>query len=81
MVVGALMYVAVNSYATIGGGTDLTWFFVTAGAWNLFLIAATVVAIVDSIRKVRAKKTAELAVDAMVVKFAAIPFSSSTSLC
>jgi hypothetical protein len=75
MVVGAVMYTLIfaffddlNTYYTI------QWNFVIAGAWNLLFLVATVIAIVDSIRRIRAKKTRQLATDALVVKLAAIPF-------
>jgi hypothetical protein len=42
--------------------------------WNLLLVVATVLVIVDSVRKIRAGKTRALATDVFVVKLAAIPF-------
>jgi hypothetical protein len=55
------------------GSFDL-WILVCVGIWNLLMLAATVIAIVDSIRAVRAKQTRQLGVDAMVAKLVAIPF-------
>jgi hypothetical protein len=53
---------------------DPLWFFVIAGAWNLLMLIATIITIVDSARKIHARKTRQLATDAMVVKLASIPF-------
>jgi hypothetical protein len=50
------------------------WVLTIIGVWNLLLLAATIVALVDSIRSIRAGKTRQLATSAMVVKLAAIPF-------
>lgn len=69
------MYIVVIAIfqADGGPGNDL-WFLVIAGAWNLVILVATVIAIVDSVLRIRAKRTKELAVDAMVVKLVSIPF-------
>lgn len=76
MVVGALMYVViiiaqVNNWLV---SIDPPRLLLIIGGWNLLVIAATVVAIIDSIRKIRAKATGALATNALVVKLAAIPF-------
>jgi hypothetical protein len=42
--------------------------------WNLLLLIATILAIVNSVLKIRAGKTRELATDIFVVKLASIPF-------
>src|SRR3954452_12717348 len=47
--------------------------YVAFGVWNLLALAAFVIAIVDSVRKIRARKSS-LATDAMVAKLASIPF-------
>jgi hypothetical protein len=78
MLLGALMWVAIGAFGSnLATNTDIQWFLVIAGAWNLLLIIVTivvVVVVVDSIRKIRAKKTQLLATDVLVVKLAAIPF-------
>ena len=56
-------------------GSDQTGnLLLLSGAWNLLLLAAWVIAIVDGIRRFRAGKTRQLATDAMVVKLVSIPF-------
>jgi hypothetical protein len=57
-----------------GGGDDQWWILVIVGTWHLLILIATVIAVVDSVRRIRARKTRQLAVDAMVVKLASIPF-------
>lgn len=72
------MLVGVAEYAlffvTINSGTLLWLPFVIVAVWNLLALVATVITIVDSIRKVRAKNSRQLATDAMVAKLASIPF-------
>ena len=46
----------------------------TIVAWNLLLLMVTVMVVVDSVRKVRAGKTRNLATGVLIVKLAAIPF-------
>jgi hypothetical protein len=55
------------------GSFDL-WILVCVGIWNILMFAATIIAIVDSVRGVRAQLTRRLAVDAMVAKLVAVPF-------
>lgn len=43
-------------------------------AWHTLLVVVTVVVLVDSIQKVRARRTRDLAIDVFVVKLAALPF-------
>ena len=74
MLLGALMYGAVIVFPEALSSSNLPWTFVIGGVWNLLLLMATVVVIVDSIQKIRAKKTQQLATDVLVVKLAAIPF-------
>jgi hypothetical protein len=75
LLLGVAMYIVVIAiFQADGGPGDDLWFLVIAGAWNLVILVATVIAIVDSVLKIRAKRTEELAVDAMVVKLASIPF-------
>jgi hypothetical protein len=47
---------------------------VFVGIWNILMFAATIIAIVDSVRGVRAQQTRRLAIDAMVAKLVAVPF-------
>ena len=77
MVFGALGYIAiiVLTYASVWHPlSNPEWAFVIGGVWLLLLVIVSVVVIVDSIQKVRARKTRQLATDALVVKLAAIPF-------
>jgi hypothetical protein len=75
LLLGAAMYVAVmNTVDQLGTPSNVQWYLVIAGAWNLLLLVVTIIVIVDSIRKVRARKTRMLATDAFVVKLASIPF-------
>jgi hypothetical protein len=75
LLLGLAMYAAVIAIFQGGGGvSDDAWFLVIAGVWNLALLVAAIIAIVDSVRRLRAKRTRQLAVDAMVVKLASIPF-------
>jgi heme exporter protein D len=75
MVLGTAMYAVVF---VIVAQNDLMAYvseiLTIVGVWNGLLILATVISIVDSILSVRAKKTRQLATDAMVVKLASIPF-------
>jgi hypothetical protein len=48
--------------------------FVAVAVWNLLALAAFIITIVDSVRKVRARKSSRLATDAMVAKLASAPF-------
>jgi hypothetical protein len=74
MLLGALMYAALIALLRLTTADTVMWNFVVAGVWNLLLLIVTVVVIVDSVRKVRARKTQQLATDVVVVKLAAIPF-------
>jgi hypothetical protein len=75
LLLGAAMYIVVFAFSSqLTRGDTVHWNLVIAGGWNLLLLVATIVAVVDSIRRVRAKKTRQLATDAMVVKLAATPF-------
>ena len=77
MVFGALGYIAiiVLTYASVWHPlSNPEWAFVIGGVWLLLLVIVSVVVIVDSIQKVRARKTRQLATDALVVKLVAIPF-------
>jgi hypothetical protein len=75
LLLGAAMYVVVmNTVEQLSTASNVQWYLVIAGGWNLLLLIVTVIVIVDSIRKVRAKKTRQLATDAFVVKLASIPF-------
>jgi hypothetical protein len=75
LLLGAVMYVVVmNTVEQLSTASNVQWYLVIAGGWNLLLLVVTVIVIVDSIRKVRAKKTRTLATDSFVVKLASIPF-------
>jgi hypothetical protein len=75
LLLGVAMYIVVVAiFQADGGPGDDLWFLVIAGAWNLVILVATVIAIVDSVLTMRAKRTKELAVDALVVKLVSIPF-------
>ena len=76
MVLGAVAYLVVILYfANDGSSYDavfpILW---TVIGWNAVLLIVTILVIVDSVRKVRAGKTRELATSVFVVKLAAIPF-------
>jgi hypothetical protein len=53
---------------------DPTWILVVVGVWDLLIIVATILAIVDAVSNVRARKSRSLGARAMVVKLVAIPF-------
>jgi hypothetical protein len=75
LVAGAVMYVVIFTFSDqLNSGDTVQWNFVIAGAWNLLLLVATIISIVDGVRKFRAKETRALATDALVVKLASIPF-------
>ena len=79
MLLGAGMYAAVILVSPFAFGEwTLTEYqplvLPVAGGWNLLLLVVTVIVIVDSVRKIRAKKTKQLVTDAFVVKLVAIPF-------
>ena len=71
------MYVGLIAYVSedINGPNDLLWILVIVGTWNLLLLAATIVAIADSVLRLRgAREPKQLAVEGLVVKLASIPF-------
>jgi hypothetical protein len=75
MVVGAVMYVLIFTFIDhLNDADNVQWNFLIAGVWNLLLLIATIISIVDSVRMLRAGETRELATGAMVVKLASIPF-------
>jgi hypothetical protein len=75
LLLGVGMYIVVIAiFQAEGGPSNDLWFLVIAGTWNLVILVATVIAIVDGVLRIRAKRTKELAVDAMVVKLVSIPF-------
>ena len=75
MLLGAGIYVASLS---VSGQWDFSDYqplvLPVAGGWNLLLLVVTIMVIVDSIRKLRANETKQLAIGAFLVKLAAIPF-------
>lgn len=75
MLLGAAIYIGVIAFIyQLDTAENVPWFFVIVGGWNLVLLVATVIAIVDALRKVRAGRTIQLANDALAVKLASIPF-------
>jgi hypothetical protein len=75
LVVGAVMYVVIFVFIDhLNDADTVQWNFVIAGAWNVLLLTATIISIVDSFRMLRAGETRELATSALVVKLASIPF-------
>jgi hypothetical protein len=80
MLLGAAVYLWLivwasqfNDDGTNDGPSDVV-ILVIVVAWNLLTVIATLIAIVDGVLRVRARKTRQLALDAMVVKLASIPF-------
>lgn len=75
MLLGAVIWVLVVIYLVQVGSGDGLWVIpVAVIGWNILLVVATILVIIDSARKIRAGKTRELATDIFVVKIAAIPF-------
>jgi hypothetical protein len=75
MYIGIIAWVVQQTDESSDNGfTEPTWILVVVAVWNLLMLIATVIAIVDSILKIRARKARQLATDAMVVKLAGIPF-------
>ena len=56
------------------GSNAVTVFAASVGGWNVLLLVVTILVITDSVRKVRAGKTRELATSVFIVKLAAVPF-------
>jgi hypothetical protein len=74
MLLGAVIYVLLIVFPSLIT-SDIWWVILAALiGWNILLIVATILSIIDGVRKVRAGKTRELATDAFVVKLVAIPF-------
>jgi hypothetical protein len=75
MLLGPLVYVfTINPPYDPEPGSFLIVVLGGLVGWNLLLIVATILVIIDSVRKIRAGKTRALATDVFVVKLAAIPF-------
>lgn len=84
MVLGAVVYIVVDAYLLhVYGQADVDQSVANALpgviifpilGWNLLLVVVTILVMIDSIRKVRAGRTRELAAGVFVVKLAAIPF-------
>ena len=82
MVLGVATYAAcfaifyeINASYEGSESAGLLWIpFAIIAVEILLLFVAAIITIVDSIRKVRAGKTRQLATDAMVVKLASVPF-------
>jgi hypothetical protein len=74
MLLGAVVWLFVV-VAILNVTLDTLWIVLAVIiGWNILLIVATILTIIDSVRKVRAKRTRTLATDVFVVKLAAIPF-------
>ena len=56
------------------GVTPELWFWPILIGWNVLLLVVAILVTVDSVRKVRAGKTQQLATGVFVVKLAAIPY-------
>lgn len=75
LLLGIATYVGVFALlANTSGPGVLVWVAVIVGAWNLIMLVATVIAIVNSVHRTRATMTRQLATDSMIVKLASIPF-------
>ena len=72
--IGFIVFVLQLDDSSSDDGSFDLWILVCVGIWNILMFAATIFAIVDSVRGVRAKQTRRLAVDAMVAKLVAVPF-------
>ena len=72
--VGFIVFVLQLDDSSSDDGSFDLWILVCVGIWNILMFAATIIAIVDSVRGVRAQLTRRLAVDAMVAKLVAVPF-------
>jgi len=81
LLLGVAMYITVFAFFyQLTRGDTVQWNFVIAGIWNLLMLVATVIAIVDSTRRIRTGKTRQLATDVLVVKLVSIPFFVLNSL-
>jgi hypothetical protein len=80
LVLGAAMYIAFAEFArnydenSSPSGPDNIQLIAIVAGWILVLLLAAIVATINAVRRVRARKTQQLAVDALLVKLASIPF-------
>jgi hypothetical protein len=75
MLLGPVFYVfAINPPFEVESEHFVIFILAAFVGWNLLLIVATVLVIIDSVLKIRSGKTRALATDVFVVKLAAIPF-------
>lgn len=74
MLLGALLYAVSFVFAEQLNAGPIPWDLVIFVGWNVLLPVVTVIAIVDAVLKIRAKKTRQLATDALVTKLTSIPF-------
>jgi hypothetical protein len=75
MLLGVVAWVAFLVYFQVAGDTgNYQLPFLILGVWNLLVLAAAVLTIIDSVRKVRANASEELAASAMMTKLASFPF-------
>jgi len=76
LLLGVAVYLGVFALLAYGprGPGLLVWVVVIVGTWTLIMLVATVVAIVNSVIRIRAKETRRLAADSLMAKLASIPF-------
>jgi hypothetical protein len=75
MLLGVAAWVAFLVYFQEAGDTgNYQLPFLILGVWNLLVLAAAVLTIIDGVRKVRANASAELAASAIMTKLASFPF-------
>jgi hypothetical protein len=74
LLLGTAMYVVLIAFSGQLVKATNPWTLAIPAAWNLLLLIATIITIVDSALRIRAGKTKQVATDAMVVKLVAIPF-------
>jgi amino acid transporter len=72
MVLGIAVYFGVFFLSSFENGSDLLFYIIIG--YNVLLLVAAILAVIDSVRKIRAKKTGELTTAVFVVKLVAIPY-------
>jgi hypothetical protein len=69
------MYIAVFAIGLLFFEVSgVPWSILAFAVWNLLVLTATILAIVDAVRKARARETQQLATDEFRVKLVSIPF-------
>ena len=75
LILGSAMYALVIAFASQLSSVNNFWVnFVVPGVWITLLFVVTALVVVDSVGKIRAGQTRDLATDGLVVKLVAIPF-------